>query len=270
MGRARKMSRFFRFRGISGSTGCRCRKFMRRIWIRAPIWKRISATPRCLISLQESQRGNHRSGSHRSLPESRGGIAAVSGGSRARPGLQRVLSAREFRPAIDCLGSELFQILFSAAGGDSVQRTGAGGRFWAADGFSADARPAIIFFIAIFSRGTSCCATGSPILSIIRADARARCNMTLLRCSTMPRPICRRKCASSYLNVYLDTLESFVDLDREPFCDHYYALRLCADSAGAGRLRISRILRTQGALSAKRAVCAEEPALAAAQCETAD
>ena len=72
------------------------------------------------------------------------------------------------------------------------------------------------------------------------------------------------------LNAYLDALESFIDLDREAFLRLLLRLRLRAHSAGVGRLWFPRILRTQGAFPAKRAVCAEEPPLAAAQREVAD
>ena len=68
----------------------------------------------------------------------------------ARPGLQRVLSARKLRSPVDRLGSKLFQILFSAARGHSVQRTGVGRRFWATDGFSAD-RAQRLFSLSRFS-----------------------------------------------------------------------------------------------------------------------
>jgi hypothetical protein len=55
----------------------------------------------------------------------------------------------------------------------------------------------IIFSIAISSRATSCCATGSRFFWTIRADAKARCNTTSHLFFTTPRPICRRNCASS-------------------------------------------------------------------------
>ena len=71
------------------------------------------------------------------------------------------------------------------------------------------------------------------------------------------------------LDYYLDCLGGFIAVDREAFMRHYYAYRLRAHHAGAGSLRFSRILRAQGAFSAKRALRAEKPALAAAQCRTA-
>ena len=46
--------------------------------------------------------------------------------ARARSELQKVLSARQFRPAIHCLGPELLQILFPQACRHSLQRTGTG------------------------------------------------------------------------------------------------------------------------------------------------
>ena len=72
------------------------------------------------------------------------------------------------------------------------------------------------------------------------------------------------------LDHYLDALAEFIDARSRRVHAALLRLRLCPHHAGAGRVWISRILRTQGAFSAERAVRAEKPALAAAQCEAAD
>ena len=68
------------------------------------------------------------------------------------------------------------------------------------------------------------------------------------------------------LEHYLDTLAGFIPLDRDVFLHHYYGVRLRSHDAGAWGVRLSRILRAQIALSAERALRAEEHSLAAAQC----
>ena len=61
----------------------------------------------------------------RSLPQSRRRAAAFSGRGRPRPELQGLLSARELRPPVHRLGSELLQVLLSPPGRHSLQRAGA-------------------------------------------------------------------------------------------------------------------------------------------------
>ena len=58
---------------------------------------------------------------------------------------------------------------------------------------------------------------------IIRADAKARCSMTSLPFSTMPRPICRRSCGSSCSIFISKGWAAFIEVDREEFLHHYYA-----------------------------------------------
>ena len=47
--------------------------------------------------------------------------------------------------------------------------------------------------------------------------------MTLPPFFMMPRPICRRICASSCSIIICDTLSGFIDLKRDAFMHHYYA-----------------------------------------------
>ncbi len=72
------------------------------------------------------------------------------------------------------------------------------------------------------------------------------------------------------LEYYLDELAKHIALDREEFLRYYYGYVLCAHHAGLGRVRLSRILRTQAALPAEHSLCAEEPALAVAECRAAN
>ena len=44
------------------------------------------------------------------------------------------------------------------------------------------------------------------------------------------------------LDYYLDCLAGFINVNREAFMEHYYALCLCAHYAGAGSLWFSRLL----------------------------
>ena len=56
-----------------------------------------------------------------------------------------------------------------------------------------------------------------------RAAARARCNTTLLRCSTMARPTCRRRCGRSCSTTISIASASYIELERDAFMEHYYA-----------------------------------------------
>ena len=72
------------------------------------------------------------------------------------------------------------------------------------------------------------------------------------------------------LDHYLDTLAGFARSGARSVSASLLRLRVYPHHAGAGGVRFSRILRAQGAFSAERAVRAEKPALAAAQCHAAD
>jgi Ser/Thr protein kinase RdoA (MazF antagonist) len=71
------------------------------------------------------------------------------------------------------------------------------------------------------------------------------------------------------LDLYIERLGDFLKIEREDLFALFLCVCLCADSAGAGGLWFSRVLRAQGALPAERPVCAEKSALAAAQREIA-
>ena len=101
--------------------------------------------------------------------------------------------------------------------------------------------PRITSCIAIFSRAMSCCSRTSPFLWITRAAARARCNTTLLPFCMTPRRTCRP--------IYASNCSTTTSIDWQiPFRSigmlscATTTLRLRADHAGAGRLRIPRFL----------------------------
>ncbi len=58
-------------------------------------------------------------------------------------------------------------------------------------------------------------------------------------------------CASNCSTTISIAWPSYIQLDREAFMEHYYALRLRAHHAGAGRLWLSRLLRAQAASSCR-------------------
>ena len=208
MNRAKRTRRSWNSRGTSGSTGCLFRRFMR----------------------EDLKRGAYLEedlGRHHAVPvsgcESRGRRTSrqrwwrrIARWLQLLPRFQveagrdlnyKVCYPRgELRPAVDYLGPELLQVLLSAAGGNPVQRAGAGGRFRPAHEFSARAPTATTSSIATSNRATSCCATASRIFSTTRADARARCSTTSPRCSSTARLTCRPRCASSCWMHYLDAL----------------------------------------------------------------
>jgi hypothetical protein len=69
---------------------------------------------------------------------------------RAGSELQGLLSAGELRPAVDCVGPELFQVLLSAAGRRAISTSRRWSRILAADEVSAERRPRL-FSVSGFS-----------------------------------------------------------------------------------------------------------------------
>ena len=175
----------------------------------------------------------------------------------------------ELRSPVHRLGFELFQVLLSPARRHSLQRTGAGRRFRPPDEVSVERRPRL-FSLSRFPVPQRHVARG-PVhfFSIIRAAAKARCNMTLPLFCTTARPTCRRSCASNcWIIISTRWPVSSISI-ATAFMQSLLRLRLRPHHAGVGRLWFSRLLRTQSAFSAKRALRAEKPALAAAQRRTA-
>ena len=219
---ARRTSRSWSSPATFAATVCRCRRFTRRIWTRRLPGRGPGRHHAVRVS------GGSIAPATKSRPQVveayRKVVAAapLPGGGRPRSELQSLLSARQLRPPVDRLGSELFQVLLPATGGRAFNEQALEDDFGRLTSFCSPRR-ATIFFIAISSRATSCCATGSRVSSITRAGARARCNTTLLRCCSTPRPTCRRSCARQLLDHYLDALAGCVPLDRAAFLEHYYA-----------------------------------------------
>ena len=67
------------------------------------------------------------------------------------------------------------------------------------------------------------------------------------------------------LELYLDRLATYLPARSGQVSALLLRVRLCAGDAGAGGVRLSRVLRAQAGVPAKRAVCAEKHPLAAAQ-----
>ena len=109
------------------------RKSMPKIWIRAPISKKTSATRRCSSFSRRIAPAKHFAPQ---VVEAYRKVVAVLPRFQIEAGrdlnYKRLLSARQLRSPVHRLGPELFQILLSAARRHSVQRAGAGRRFRAA------------------------------------------------------------------------------------------------------------------------------------------
>ena len=72
------------------------------------------------------------------------------------------------------------------------------------------------------------------------------------------------------LDHYLDCLAGLIDLDRSAFMEHYYAYVYVRILQALGAYGFRGFYERKAALSAKRAVCAEELALAGGECEASD
>ena len=64
---------------------------------------------------------------------------------------------------------------------------------------------------------------GNRSSSIIREGGKARCNTTLPRSCTTPRPICRRNCGKNCSILSRQLGEVTFKFDRDAFLHHYYA-----------------------------------------------
>ena len=90
---------------------------------------------------------------------------------------------------------------------------------------------------------------GNRFFWTTRAAAKARCNMTLLRCSTMARPICRRAAPRTARLLSRVSWRRSSTLKREAFMEHYYAyvyVRICKRWGPTG---------SEGSMSARRIFC---------------
>ena len=96
---------------------------------------------------------------------------------------------------------------------------------------------------------------GKPYFLDYQGGAKERCNMTLRRCFSTGKRICRQHCEKNCSSYYLDCLSKFISVDRGCVHGALLRLRVCAHHAGAGGVRISRLLRAQTTFPAERALC---------------
>ena len=171
----------------------------------------------------------------------------------------------QLRPAIHCLGLELFQVLLSPAGWDSVQRAGAGRRFQPPDQVPVERDRDYFLYRDFQSRNIMLREADEPFFLDYQGGRKGALQYDIASLLYDAKADLPPELRQQLLDHYLDTLGGFIELDRDAFMQLLLRIRLRAHHAGAGGIWLSRLLRAQGAFPAKRAVRAEEPALAAAQ-----
>jgi hypothetical protein len=194
--------------------------------------------------------------------------AALSSRSWPRFELQSLLSALQLRSPVDRVGPELFQVLLFCAAGIPFNEQALEDDFSRLTKFLLTPA-AIIFSIAISSRATSCCATASqPFFLDYQGGRKGALQYDIASFCTTPRPTCLPNCASN-CSITISTALPVSSISIAPSsCSHYYAYVYVRIMQAWARMA-SAAFTSAKSISAKRALRAEEPALAASQCGAA-
>ena len=170
----------------------------------------------------------------------------------------------KLRSPVHCLGPELFQVLFSAAGRHSLQRAGAGRRFRPPDQISAE-RAARLFSLSRLSVAQHHAARREPFFLDYQGGRKGALQYDIASLLYDAKADLPPELRQQLLDHYLERLRGFVELDREAFMQHYYAYVYVRIMQALGAYGFRGFYERKAAFSAKRAVRAEESALAAAQ-----